>query len=349
MEPTSFTRIELAAGPRTLPAWARDLSINFRHGWGNRPDYKIRCREDPTAFTRDGSPVWTPFSEPGHSRGWRAEREGVAAVHYHGGAISVADFEEHVRWIDPPSQANGWKGEAETRKYQMLATAPQDGYAGRAFDITLDACSLPVWSAAERRAIETAIERGTVIRLRGPWHGGAPEGYMEVHYDTDASIAQYGRPIGKRRPRPWYNLGGYFGLYVTPALFLDIAATYQPHIEWAWVDIPIGKETRRYLEPLVPETGLPKGVYVAPSDCPGHQYVRGGPATQDHPSDRCKFCGEKRDPSWVYVSPWDKARIEREAAERAAAERETRLREAMRWPADVLVPRRPIPNRNVPA
>lgn len=294
--PISFERVEMRAGPRDLPAWARDLHVNFRHGWGNRPEYKIRCRTDPLAFTDNNTPVWLPFDRPPHARGWIAERDGVASVHYHGGALSIQSFEDHVRWITPPTQANAWKGEAETRRYEMLATTKQEGYGGRAFDITLDACRLPVSGVA------TDLPSGTPVRLRGPWHGGAPEGFMEVRYDLDREISRYAS--SPRWRRPWFQRGGYFGLYIRPEVFLDIAATYQPHLEWAWVTETVGKTDFLRLEPLVPQTGLPKGMYVNPADCPGHDYARSGGGTSDHPFDRCKFCGEQREPGWVYVSPW---------------------------------------------
>jgi len=294
----TFERIELAAGPRILPPWARDLHVEFMHGWGNRPRYKVRCRTDPLEFTRDGSPVWTWQKHKADSRCWKAERDGVAAVHYHGGRISMQTFDKHVRWIEKPSKENSWNGAEERSEYRMLATSHSEGYGGRHFDITMAECELPVF--ADGVTTMTKIEAGTPLRLRGPWHGGAPDGYLEISYDIDEKIDESMGWRAHRRP-PWYRRGGYFGLYIKPEVFLDIAATFQPHLEWVWVTDRVG----RHLEPLVPQTGLPKGLHVDPADCPGHDYTRSGSSTNDNPFDQCKFCGERRDPNWV--SPYGKA------------------------------------------
>jgi hypothetical protein len=268
------------------------------HGWGNRPRYKVRCRTDPLEFTRDGSPVWTAEPRKSNSRCWKAERDGVAAVHYHGGAISVQTFDKHVRWIEKPSLTNNWKGEEERSEYQMLATTQNEGYAGRHFDITMAECVLPVF--ADGVVAPTPIKAGTPLRLRGPWHGGAPDGYLEISYDIDEEVTKQMGWLRKRRTR-WHSSGGYFGLYIKPDVFLNIAATFQPHIQWAWVT-DCGD---RRLEPLVPQTRLPKGLYVAPADCPGHDYAHSGSSAKENPFDQCKFCGQRRDPNWA--SPYQRA------------------------------------------
>lgn len=264
-------RIAMPAGPRKLPAWVRDAHVDFREGWANSPDIKVRCRTDPLAFTDDDAPVWERLGKDG----WIAEHEGVARVHYHSGAVRETEFEEHVRWIVPPSRENMWKGEAEKRKYTMLATTKQDGYGGRHFDIVL--------------------RDGTPVRLRGPWHGGAPEGFTEVYYDTDEHLAKNGR--FRNRPK-WYQQGGFFGLVLRHELLLDIVATYQPHLRWGWVTTRTRDGERRVLEPLRPETDLPKGWYVKPSACPGHRFDKNVYGGEDKPWDRCSLCNQSRDPEW---------------------------------------------------
>lgn len=325
--------------------------IDWHWYYGNSPSHKVRCATDPLAFTHSGAPVWRMFTyqdgaKPG--RGWIAEREGVASCHYHNGAITMEEFEEHVRWIMKPSQANNWKGEAETRKYQMLATAQQDGYAGRHFDITLDAQEIPIYSR-ETGTVMTKVARGTKLRLRGPWHGGAPEGYTETSYWVDADAPKYGTWI---KTRPWYARGGYFGLYIKPEILLDILATYEPHVPWAITTETWGGKERIHRSPLVPETGLPKGWHVHPDQCPGHDFIISPHATgrdRTHPNDACRFCGIKRRPGWRYISTLTgkpmapPKRPEPLYFDRFLTPPPPRAPRIPRtWPADVLVPLRKI-------
>lgn len=300
MSEKRFTPIDLDPGERPLPAWVKDAHINWMEGFGNSPHLHVRCRHDPLAFANFGNPVW----EKRGSKTWIAEHEGVASVHYHNGAVSRQPFIEHAGWIDgkwnhdiqatldgeprfdrdglwadQPSKPFMGGGIFETR--HMLATTQQEGYAGRHIDITL--------------------KNGDNVRLRGPWHGGAPEGYSEVYYyiDRDEDAKQ-----SRRWWKPWYKRGGYFGLHVRTELLLDIFATYQPHVPWGTVTTPIigGESTR--LEPLRPETGLPKGFYLDPDQCPGHRFSFNHYQTGPQPYDRCDFCEVRRDPSWV--SPYER-------------------------------------------
>lgn len=260
-----FERIDVPAGPRRLPEWARDLHVSWNHGWGNRPSFKVRCRTDPLAFCDPGNPVW----ERRGKEMWIAEEGGVASVHYHSTAVSEATFTRKIGgewdmskpqlldgkpWIDTaglwPDQIANAKpkmGGTEHETYTMLATPKGEGYGGRSFDIML--------------------KDGTPIRLRGPWFGGAPEGYHDISFDTDEHIFKYRRP-GAKQVRPWHAQGGFFGLFVTTELLVDLLATFQPHLDLAIVEMANG---RRNIEPLVPATGRPKGDFVPVEQCPGHE------------------------------------------------------------------------------
>lgn len=346
--PYGIEVLNLPEGPRPLPRWATGGHIEWHWPFSNRPSFKVRCAHDPLDFTTSGAPVWRMFEwhdGKKKGRGWIAEREGVAACHYHDGTISMQEFEERVRWVVNPCQANNWKGEAETRKYQMLATSKQEGYAGRHFDITLAAQHIPIYSR-EHGTVLTKVEHGTKLRLQGPWHGGAPSGYLETSYWIDDEKAW------KPKDRKWFESSGYFGLYIKPELLLDIMATYQSHVPWARVTETRGNEDCVRLEPLIPEVGLPKRWLVHPDQCPGHEYVLSPFATgrdRRHPNDSCRFCGTKRQPGWVYVSSFDGKPI-------PATKREEPLyfdryltpppprapSVEMRWPADVAVPLRSI-------
>lgn len=309
MSVRNFERIGLVEGPRKLPLWARDAHIDWMDGYGNSPHLKVRCRTDPLAFAKFGNPAWEKVG----SKTWIAERDGVAAVHYHEGAVRPAKFTRKIGgewditkpqlldgepWIDTtglwPDQIPNAKpkmGGTEHETFTMLATTQQEGYAGRHFDITL--------------------KDGTDVRLRGPWHGGAPDGFVELYYDIDDHLAKTaGRP-NNRWYRKWYARGGYFGLFMRPEVLLDIFATFLPHVPWAMV----ADEKRCTLQPLRPETGLPKGFHVDPARCPGHRYGMTAYQSGPHPGDRCALCNERRDPSWV--SPYERKPAQAIEARRA--------------------------------
>lgn len=336
--PRAFTPIDLGEGPRPIPEWARDADIRWRWAFDNRPDYALRCRADPLAFTRDGSPVWRPLiietktgSKTRPDQAWIAERDGVAEVHYHDGPISMVEFEENVTvdgkvlWEEAPDWRNGKPGKAVTRKYEMLATTKQEGYGGRHFDITLAACEIRIGGKL------TAVPDGTRLRLRGPWHSSPPRGYREVSYLIDDQQSYH------RAGTHWTRRTLYFGLCLRTEVLLDIMATHLPHIEWAMTE----HERGIGLEPLVPQTGLPKNWWVEPEACPGHDYTLSPyDRPKPRPNDRCKLCGQMRDPSWVYVSDYQRQQNEKR---RAAAIRG--MAPSSVWPADVLVPPAPMRGR----
>jgi hypothetical protein len=319
--PHRFEVLDLPAGPRDLPSWAWDAAINWREGFSNRPDYMIRCRRDPLAFTRDGSPVWRMFeyeSTPGEaggqvgrkvSRGWIAEQDGVASCHYHSGAIRMVDFEENVTnergeivWIERPDYKTGKQGVPQTRKFSMLATDKQEGYGGAIITITLAEQEIPIWNAEQCRSVKTLVEAGTKLRLRGPWHGGPPAGYHEVTY---CYPTKHDPDPGNRWFRPWHERGGFFGLCIKPEIKLAILTTFVPHVEWA-ICTESHKtyrdeiEVRRTIEPLRPETGLPKRWLIEPWLCE-HDFLLSNYSTPrvPRPADECRFCGERRDDSWA--------------------------------------------------
>jgi len=306
--PYRFELIDLPAGRRSLPSWAWGAEINWRWGYSNRPDYLLRCRHDPLAFTKE--PVWRMFEyddsrydagakrmgRQSKGRGWIAESEGVAMCHYHSGAIRMTSFEDnvtdekgHVVWIEKPDYKAGKMGVPETRRYVMLATDKQEGYAGRHFDITLAEQEIPILDG--QRSVMTKVEAGTRLRLRGPWHGGAPDGYREVSYQYDRE--PYAVPVRKSWHRKWHQRLGYFGLCIDPAILLDIMATYQPHVQWALMTFDGGKLG---IEPLHPETGLPKGWKLDPEQCQ-HDFMLSNYSLnrRPQPSDECRWCRARRD------------------------------------------------------
>lgn len=102
-------------------------------------------------------------------------------------------------------------------KVMLPATTAQEGFGG---------AHIPIF-----------MEDGSEIILRGPWHVGAPEGYVEVSYQM--------------RGERW---GGRAGLYITIDLFTRIMARFQAHLEL--VEVTYGGCTT--IEPMKPEWGEPK-------------------------------------------------------------------------------------------
>lgn len=287
-----FEPIALVAGPRALPDWVSGAAINWMEGFGNAPELWVRCRRDPLKASNTAKLY--RFTPPD---AYIAEQDGVASVHYHSGRVTIQKFTRFLRWTsgawnnDLPSLLDGEHdferdfygnlstpkmGGAEHEIYTMLATTQQQGYAGRGFNVMMHP--------------DDPHFGGQEIMLRGPWHGGAPDGFVEVNYFIPDPARD---AFWTKRGNPWWKRGGYFGLYVRAELLLDIMATFVPHVGWCWEEASVG----RRLRPLRPETGLPKGVYVAPGDCPGHRYGLGSATTQ-HPYDQCVFCEQRRNPDW---------------------------------------------------
>lgn len=314
--PYRFELLDLPAGPRILPPWAQDARIDWHWGYSNRPSYLLRCRYNPLGFTK--GPVWrlnfydskgtydagaASMGRLKEGRAWIAAQDGVALCHYHSGTIRMTEFEDnvtdekgHIVWVEKPDYKAGKHGVPQTRKYSMLATDKQQGYGGSPFDITLAAQEIPIWDAALQRNVMTPVEEGTKLRLRGPWHGGAPKGYREVHYQYDSEPYT----VTGRHQRKWHQRLGYYGLCIDPAILLDILTTYLPHVEWAKMTFADKDGDKVGWEPLHPETGLPDGWQLDPEDCQ-HDFMISNYSMgrRQAPSDDCRWCRAKRDPAWV--------------------------------------------------
>lgn len=249
----SWHEVERPVGLQPIPAWCKGLHID----WGDRhdgaPEVRLKCYEDvgewPGKVWHDeGAGAYTARSEDG-----RVER------HYHKGAIS-----EHFAWTvlrDGQIAPFGWQlsdpkgGETreaaahraaesqiaffrklpnppssmEPRVRSVLATTQQEGYAGRTFPIMLAS--------------------GQELFLRGPWHGGGPEGTLPV---IVTNLSRY-KPTGSF---PWHHALGMFGVNVTVDLWLRLLARFAPEVPVARVE---WLEGRFSLQPFKPEWGEPKG------------------------------------------------------------------------------------------
>jgi len=227
----SFEIIDVPAGPRELPAWLIDCHVNWMDQYGNRPAIMAKFAYNPAkalTWTNDGSKVWLGTNDEGN----------CFECHYHNGRVSEQEFERFVRW-DTPDGKYAMDCKAIKETYRMLATTKQEGYGGRGFDIQMSEDS-PKYP-------------GQLVRLQGPWHGGAPKGFVNLSGITWDEEHRNDKFYNRRRT-PWYRRGGCFGYMVTEQTYIDMLATFVPHMKTARVNLGYGI----YIEPCRPETGAPK-------------------------------------------------------------------------------------------
>lgn len=232
-----------------VPDWALDLHIDFRDGWGNLPEVQLHLAYDPLSRAgvsgrrEDLKPAWKFLPEP---RAYVGEAEGMAGVHYHEApkCTMLSQFEGYETGEDGKPNYN----KPLYSKYSAVATPESDGYCGRTFLI--------------RMASDSPSFPGEIVHLRGPWHGGAPEGFIEVHCHVKDKEADERRRQWAAEHHPddpsrqaWHNLGLTFGWYVRREVLFAISAAKQPSLEWA--EVNHGNWLR--LEPIDPRTGCPKG------------------------------------------------------------------------------------------
>ena len=240
--------ISIPTGPQELPAWAKGAHVDFRDGWGNFPEIQLRLGYDPLEVNgawaskpEDIKPVWHR-PKPGV---YVAVCEGLASVHYHNGQVG-----HHIRQQGYERRGDGSVdfNRPIMAPSKVLCTTKQEGYAGRSFFI--------------RMAEDEVFWPGQLIELRGPWHGEAPAGFIEVYCHVNSDKDEHEREYRKQHLKhlgpdrcKWWKLQMSFGWYVEQETFFKILAHYQPQIRWAEVDH--GNWIR--LEPIDPRTGCPKG------------------------------------------------------------------------------------------
>jgi hypothetical protein len=213
-----FEFIDLPCGPQPLPSWGKGLHIDWMDQYSNAPNLAIKT----TGNVRD----WPDkrFDKEG-SRYMARHPDGRAEVYYHDGAVRMQTL---TRW-------NGETKEQEV--FDAFATTTQQGFGGSIIPVQIG----PV---ADRPEL-----RGQEVLLRGPWHGGAPPGYVEVAYHYP-----WRDLTGWELKRPWWRRTGTGGLLLSIDLFLRIFARYQPHLRI----VRAHYYGRMHTEPMKPEWDEPK-------------------------------------------------------------------------------------------
>ena len=248
-----FEPFDLPTGRQDLPAWVRGARVDWMFGCANAPHVRLKV----VGNVRDWeNQTW---SREGASCYIARHADGRAEVLYHDGAVSRlavwrvfgGDAPITYQWLVPKrtSTSESWADAAEREAVEHMARCTARNKQGTIE--TYHGKVVPLSSVRfEVKEIDVTTEQsgfggsgfmlkmmdGTDRLLRGPWHGGAPKGYVEVNPIDITS--PYGRPDA-RRPRPWHRRGGTVS-YVTEDLFLRILAAYCPHVGVAHVQHSYG-------------------------------------------------------------------------------------------------------------
>lgn len=288
----SWVPVVPPVGRQQIPAWSKGLNVDLALPYANSPRFQLKCDRqlrdwEGKTFTKQGD------------RYMAVSEDGRAEVYYQGGGLSrvklkryrTADGKLHAH---PPYEPNRtenhdeagnvtWSGHkhvpGEWVEVERLCTGQERGFGGAHIDLVLD--------------------DGREVTLRGPWHGGCPEGFVEVSYvDTthDASFGWF-------RKRPWHQRGGIGGLFLSEAAFLPIFATYAPHMLLAHVDLGRGPRLEAYLAEWVE----PKAWWMARRRMAEQQAkFDATPIDQRPPTPRCysyKLCAGKATCQTNYKCP----------------------------------------------
>ncbi|WP_431276218.1 hypothetical protein ACQ858_08185 [Variovorax ureilyticus] len=302
-----WTPVERPTGRQELPAWVRDAHVDWMHGASNAPSVtlkvvgNVRSWESQT-WVKEGSDCYIA-----------RHADGRAKVLYHGGAVTPAaawrvfagEKPFTYRWAVPERRQAGetWEDAAQREGAAHLASiqAPSpyplhDPHSGkpldrascrvvvRAFNVTTQQSGF----GGDGYALDMAD--GSRMLLRGPWHGGAPAGYVEVGL-LDVTSPYY-RPYPGQKPRPWYRRGGTVG-YITEDLFLRIVSTYCAHV-------PVARVQHRYgtrIEPYRAEWEMPKAQIYDIEWKRAQQKEPAGEFWRVYWDGRERYCGSLRIPT----------------------------------------------------
>lgn len=199
--------IELPVGPQPLPDWCKGVQVGWHEGYGNIPGICLKTNTDAREwpdkrFVFEGDCYYRARSDDG-----RLEQ------HAHSGQLSWQD--DWQAWVSIPDEGYGgahW--EIMMRPYLRVAREGKKKF--NRFDRE--------W-AGWKDTYFFQPGRDKMI-LVGPWHVGAPTGYIEVSYVDTSQHDLYGY-------RRWSDRTARAGLYITEDLWLRLIARFQPHLRVA--------------------------------------------------------------------------------------------------------------------
>lgn len=202
----SYTWIDLPVGRQPLPAWCTGLEVGWADGYGNIPGVCLRTNTDAREwkdkrFVFEGECYYRACSDDG-----RLEQ------HAHSGQLTWRDDRE--AWVS--TQDAGYGGAAWSILMQPYLKVERQGKKRwNRYDDWSDWKDTYFFQPGRNRVI-----------LCGPWHVGAPAGYIEVSYVDTSRPDVY-------RNRRWHDRTARAGLYITEDLWLRLIARFQPTVRVA--------------------------------------------------------------------------------------------------------------------
>lgn len=264
--------VSLPIGRQQLPDWLTGVHINWMNGAANAPC--ITLKTNCNVGNWEGK-VWT--RRKGTSCYISSHEDGRASVMYHDGAVSpvavwrvfAGDAPVTYKWTVPErTTGESWVAAASREGFKHLELCRAHGnvletYSGvKAKSSDLHVVVKELSATTQQQGFGgdgymLSMADGTELLLRGPWHGGAPTGYVEV--STVDTSSKYHRSGRRERFLPWHKAGGTCGgLYIAEELMLRAVAHFCPHIGIARVTHSYGVR----LEPYQLQWNMPKaGVY----------------------------------------------------------------------------------------
>lgn len=257
--------IALPTGRQALPGWVAGAVIDWMNGAGNAPEVKLKVR----GKVRDWpNAKWT--HQKGGALYMTQHEDGRARALYHGGGVTMSaawriftgDEPYTYRWKVPDRLQPGETDEQAAQREAQAHLATIMAHVGDAEE-TMHPSGTKMIRADSLHAVVKTLNvtaqqdgfggdgyllqmvDGSEYLLRGPWHGGAPAGFVEV---TLYDMTQEPNPweVKKRRHRPWNKRSGSGSLYIREDLFLRIVSTYLPHVGLARVQHSYGPRMEPY-------------------------------------------------------------------------------------------------------
>lgn len=214
--------VELPVGPQPMPHWAKGLKVEWMDGYMNAPHFTL---ETPKNFDMGSWPGMT-YRKYG-SRYLSESGDGRARCYYHQGELALRPLRAKHKFLtvyaNPvPRNKHGY---IESDHYFPMhwsnmevmcwATPQECGFGGENIGIRLD--------------------DGRPAVLRGPWHGPAPDGYLDC------------------------GSTGSGGILISEEVLIVMIARFYPHCRVARVR----QGTRSHIEIVRPDWDEPKSVFMA--------------------------------------------------------------------------------------
>lgn len=242
----SWKPYALPVGPQPLPGWLRDLHIDWRDKFENRPSITLKTNCDAREWERKEFVVEDKSFYRAYHEDGRLEQYAYAPL---------LRFDANLdAWTG--TQLEGFGG--GHYRLQMKGPRGERSFLGGAVRLAGDEWVTSDLPDGQRFA---GNYYGKDVVLRGPWSTRGPLGYEDVAYvDVDAAW----RVTSRLPKRPWYGITAMGGLFISHDLLARALARFQPHLRAAIVTDQYGA----HLEPIASHWNSPKNMTLAQLDDP---------------------------------------------------------------------------------